>query len=597
MKSIKPVEINRMLGIKAQEFCQAFLPNGRKNGKHWVVGSAMGEQGQSCKVCLNGDGYYDFALSEGGDYISLFMQIKDLDFTQAFQECKRWLGVQEPERGRVFDKPIRPKSLKPISQTGFDYLASRGLSCDTINTFRIEEDSLNGKPTIFFPYIINGNLIHFKQLCIERVNGKKLFISSHKTEPVLFGWQSISNDRHEQVIITEGEIDAMSMHEYGFNALSVPFGGGGGAKQDWIESDFERLSRFNDILICMDNDEAGEKATKAIIERLGVDRCRIVKLPKKDVNECLTSGVTKTEIKNCLDAAKHVDIDEIVQPNQFTSETVEWMLGENDLARGFDTPWTKLNVEWRPSWGELTLVNGINAHGKSQFVNHIACHSGMTGIKTFIISMEIPHVRLNERVIKQLIGTPQMPSKELIIKTLDRLTEKVWLGNFKERVTTQRLLEVMLYAYKRYEMKIFLIDSLMKCGIAEDDFPGQKEFVESLCDFKNQYPVHIFLVVHPRKGIDEKTIPNKLDVAGAGGITNLADNLITVWRNKERERLTKLINRGFELSSKESDFVKRNPGVIIELQKDRNGGNEQNFGLYYKNHQYVELENQSNIHY
>lgn len=597
MNSIKPEEINRMLGAKAHQFCQNFLPNGKKNGKHWEVGSVLGEAGQSCKVYLNGDGFYDFAAAEGGDYISLYMGIKGLDFAKAFEECKRWLGVQEPERKRKFNKPVKPKTLRKLTETGFEYLASRGLKRETIEAFKVCEDSLWGKPAIFFPYMVKNNLTHFKQLAVERINGKKKFNASEKTEPVLFGWQTIPNDRLKQIIITEGEIDAMTMHQYGFNALSVPFGGGDGAKQDWIESDFVRLSRFDEILICMDNDEAGDKANKAIVDRLGVDRCRIVKLPHKDANDCLMAGVKAEEIKECIDNAKHVDIDEIVQPNQFTDETIEWMLGEEDLTRGFDTPWPKMNVEWRPSWGELTLVNGINAHGKSQFVNQIAIHAGMNGIKTLIMSMEIPHVRLNERIVRQVTGSNKRMTKELIEQSLDELTEKVWLGNFKDRLTADRLLEVMLYAHKRYNMKVFLIDSLMKCGIGEDDFPAQKEFVERLCDFKNQYPVHIFLVVHPRKGVNELTVPNKLDVAGAGGITNLADNLLTVWRNKERERLQKLVDRNLPITDEEAEYIDKNSGVKVELQKDRNGGNEQRFGFYYKNSQYVEYEAQKNIYY
>jgi twinkle protein len=63
---------------------------------------------------------------------------------------------------------------------------------------------------------------------------------------VLFGWQAIPDDARD-VVICEGEIDALSWAAYGFPAMSVPYGGGGGDKQAWIESEYDRLERFERI--------------------------------------------------------------------------------------------------------------------------------------------------------------------------------------------------------------------------------------------------------------------------------------------------------------------------------------------------------------
>jgi len=87
---------------------------------------------------------------------------------------------------------------------------------------------------------------------------------------------------------------------------------------------------------------------------------------------------------------------------------------------------------------------------------------------------------------------------------------------------------VFEYARQRYGIDVFLIDSLMKCGIAEDDFNTQKCFVERLCDFKNSHPCHIHLIAHPRKSQDESHLPNKMDIKGSGAITDLADNVFSV---------------------------------------------------------------------
>jgi len=151
---------------------------------------------------------------------------------------------------------------------------------------------------------------------------------------------------------------------------------------------------------------------------------------------------------------------------------------------------------------------------------------------------------------------------------------------------TDRLLEVFLYAKQRYGVNVFVIDSLMKCGIAEDDYNAQKKFIEELCDFKNQYDCHIHIVVHPRKGADELRAPGKLDIKGSGAITDLADNCFTVWRNKAKE------NRSNE---DEED----QPDCLLSCEKQRNGEWEGKIALWFdpQSFQYLSHSNQKPYRY
>jgi twinkle protein len=138
---------------------------------------------------------------------------------------------------------------------------------------------------IIFPFLLpDGILALAKSRKAE--DGAKPKPTAADCEPVLFGWQAIPSDARE-IVITEGEIDALSWAAYGRNALSVPFGGGKGAKQQWIESEFERLERFERIYISTDMDKPGDEAANEIAARLGRHRCYRVSLPRKDANECL----------------------------------------------------------------------------------------------------------------------------------------------------------------------------------------------------------------------------------------------------------------------------------------------------------------------
>jgi len=625
MNTIKPSEIDRMLSGKVDELAKFLLPNGKRNGGFWEAGSVDGEAGQSLKVYLNGNGWCDFSEASGGDYISLWQEVNNIDFKTAFEECKKWLGVYESEPKKIFHKAEKPKAVIPLSEKIRGYLGQkRKLSDSTVEAFNVEQDTVNGQTAIYFPYITDGALTHYKQMLFDRNTGKKTFRASKGTKPVLFGWQALPNERLSSIIICEGEIDAMSYREYGFNALSTPFGGGEAGKQNWINYEYERLTQFEEIFLSMDQDEVGQAANKDIIERLGVDRCRVVKLPHKDINDCLTAGVTKPIIDECLKSAKHLEIKEVTRTQPYHELTLDWMYSDAKV-RGFDTPWNKVNEEWKPGYSELTLINGINAHGKSEFANQLILHATLgLDMPALLCSMEIPHVRLLERLIKQSTGSRDKPARELAEKALKTLDVNLLLGDFPQGVTPERLVEVLAYSYRRHGCQVVLIDSLMKCGIGEDDYPAQKAFVEKLCDLKNSIPIHIFLVVHPRKGATEDFIPGKMDVAGAGGITNLADNLITVWRNKEWELLRRsrdarkssdqhyehnlMVSRQAQAKGEkvtpeqlfilnEADEVESGNGVIAHLQKDRNGGNEQQFGFFYQNSQHVHKSAKNNRYY
>ncbi len=60
---------------KAEAVVKQLLPQGKRHGKEWCVGSIMGEPGQSLKICLEGEKkgrWSDFATKEGGDLLDLW---------------------------------------------------------------------------------------------------------------------------------------------------------------------------------------------------------------------------------------------------------------------------------------------------------------------------------------------------------------------------------------------------------------------------------------------------------------------------------------------------------------------------------------------
>jgi len=167
----------------------------------------------------------------------------------------------------------------------------------------------------------------------------------------------------------------------------------------------------------------------------------------------------------------------------------------------------------------------------------------------------------------------------------------MWIFNVVGNAKSGRLLEVFKYARQRYGVDVFVIDSFMMMDIAEDDYKAQKSFMEKLCEFKNQYDCHVHIVVHPRKGADEATAPNKMDYKGTGAISDLADNCFSIWRNKAKEHAVQKQNQGYPLTDKEAERLDK-PDCLWFCDKQRHGDWEGSLAFWYDvgSYQYLETE-------
>lgn len=95
--------------------------------------------------------------------------------------------------------------------------------------------------------------------------------------------------------------------------------------------------------------------------------------------------------------------------------------------------------------------------------------------------------------------------------------------------------------------------------------------MDELTAIARDHEMHIHLVHHIRKPGDESHKPNKYDYKGSGSITDQVDNVISVWRNKPKER-----------KLDEGKHVEENdPDALLICDKQRNGEWEGQIGLWY----------------
>lgn len=593
--------IKRQLNAQIESLCGQLLPNGKRVGAEWCVGSVEGEKGKSTRVHLTGEKtgvWSDFSTGESGDVLDLICAVKGLTLAESLEWSKTHLGVSEPQfyqsaPPKEYRKPARRAEVK-VPQNGVVHylMEQRGLLPDMLKQFKIGEmdtrdfrlkgDAVHKGAAIVFPSLVGDELRFVKYLAVDRPEGNKLTDVEPGCEPVLFGWQTSSGNERE-VVLCEGEINAMSWRQLGFFALATPFGAGKGGKHNWVDREWERLERFETIYLDFDQDPPGREAVAELTQRLGIHRCLVVPAKPdgyKDINDYLQAGCGDMEAMALLDNAKGCDPKELRAAVEFTEDVIDQFYSEDPDIVGLDPGFKGLKGQFAWRLGEVTLFTGYSGHGKTLEVDLEILKLCIQGQRACIASFEVRGPKTMKRMVRQATGQ-KLPSQKYIRQVMEWTRNRLWIFDHVGSARIDRILEVFEYAFRRYNVRWFVIDSLTKCGIREDDYDKQKEFVDMLANFVNVHNVGIILVAHTRKQDDETDPPGKFDVRGHASITDLIHNGVTVWRNKPKELARELYAQNGVLP--ESQMAKLNePDALMIFWKIREAEEkEPRLGLYF----------------
>lgn len=254
-------------------------------------------------------------------------------------------------------------------------------------------------------------------------------------------------------------------------------------------------------------------------------------------------------------------------------------------------PWAKTHslLQFRP--GEVTLWGGANGNGKSLVTGQVALSLCAQGERVAIASFEMKPLKTLERMARQwstfkaepyLVQTDERIRKEFVdvYEQFGEWTDtRLWLYDQQGTVEWKQVCAVVRYCAKELQITHFVVDSLMKCVSGEDDYNGQKAFVDELTAIARDHQIHIHLVHHIRKPTDESHKPSKYDYKGSGAIVDQVDNIVSVWRNKAKERKREV----------GGDVDVNDPDTLLICDKQRHGEWEGTIGLWFdpQSQQYI----------
>lgn len=313
----------------------------KKGGNLFGLCPFHGEKTASFSVAPEKQIYYCFGCHKGGGVVNFIMEIENLNYPDAVRFLAKRAGLEVPEdenyksRYRQQERLwalcsdaaryFRQQLLAPVGKPAQDAIIQRGFQRKTVNRFGFGyapngwnnliaamqqkgyskqelldaglaiKSEKNGRiydrfrNRLMVPIIdLRGNVIGFGGRVLDDSTPK--YLNSPETvifnkRKNLFALNFARKTKREMLILTEGYMDAIALHQYGFDCAVASLG------TALTEEQANLLSKYtNRVVLTYDSDEAGQNATRRaipILEKTGL-QVRILRMQgAKDPDEFL----------------------------------------------------------------------------------------------------------------------------------------------------------------------------------------------------------------------------------------------------------------------------------------------------------------------
>jgi twinkle protein len=352
------------------------------------------------------------------------------------------------------------------------------------------------------------------------------------------------------LIICEGEMDALSYQEAGVFAVSVPNGapnkasvGVSSKKYEYLFDARDKINSADRVIIASDSDEPGALLSEEIVRRIGKAKCWVVSYPDgcKDANDVLVKhGVD--ELRSTLVRATPWPVSGIRDAKEFRESAIS--LYTDGMDHGVSLGLPDLDKVYRVNPQTLTICTGIPGSGKSSFLTWLSVSlASKTGWGSVILSAETPteiHVLQMAAIYlgKPFSGEFKMSEAELNI-ALDWVQSNFTFLDTSD-TTIKSVLDRAAISILRTGARIVQIDPYNFLTTAEDGIEGVlqiNKLLVGLKQFSEQHDCAVILCAHPTKmyrAPDGSTpSPSGYDVAGSSAFFNIADAGLTVDREEQ----------------------------------------------------------------
>ncbi len=477
-----------------------------------------------------------------GETINIYRYYRNyLNYTFSEIMAKNGIQTVEAQRFTFLSNTSKEKAL--LTEVQRDFIHARGITDETIKHFKL----LNMAGDIGIPYFVNGNLIGIKKRILNPNAGRKnISVTGSK-----FNFFNSDNAEYgETLIVTEGEWDAMILHQCGYtNVVSV--GCGANAVATLFEQSDSFLEHFDEIILFTDCDGPGDEMDKAFINHL---QGKIATVDKelyegcKDANEVyLKHGPER--IKRIVESGKVAfdgewDLDSVPYTG-LTTEGIKFIpTGIGSLDYAVNMVQTKT----------VTLVTGRSNAGKSTFVSQIMASAIDKGFKVYIAIGEGNKNKVINKFYTSLIGYDKRyydtvmfnlrelkEPKPVILRAVQQWHKgklKMFVKSLSAYKSEEQLFQMLEYKLRTENFDLVILDNLMSLltvSRASEKNELQARFVERCHSLAVATNTAIILVLHPNKTYRKGEEIDFEQISGTGDISNKADVILNVIRIPDDE--------------------------------------------------------------
>ena len=463
--------------------------------------SGLGPHGTG-GMTLYDNGYFCFSCRKSGDIFDLVGHFEGIEgYRNQLQRVKELYGPVDPEKFPDEDGEIEAVEEKEASADFSDYIREmheyihqtdywkkRGLSEAIINRFGIGFDeswvhpnkqgdgTITPSPRLIIPTSPNNYLARDTRPNIK--DGAKLRVG--RTE--IFNEQALYSSK-KPIVVTEGELDAMSVMEVGGEAVAI---GSTSVAKQFIEKIIKRKP-VQPLILAFDDDAAGRKCTEVIKKGLLEAEVLFTVFPDfsgyHDMNELLCANRKELErIVKSFDVNEQVET-EVMEATEVTTEAeakrdsylknsnasfLEELLNEKEPPFYMPTGFPKFDLALNGGVYEgLYVIGGITAIGKTTLTMQIADKIAESGTHVLIFSLEMSRKELIAKSISRhsLLASLNMEKTPVYGKTMREVTTFPSSDTHGEK--ERAIFEIAANSYRSYASNIFVFEGVGNITVKE----------------------------------------------------------------------------------------------------------------------------------
>jgi len=455
---------------------------------------------------------------------------------------------EESSTGSVVETKQPTESFVSSYTGAYGELTDRGISQQTATKFGVKVvTDRNGKVTQhIYPFFNGGEIVGTK---IRYVDSKNFACNGSFEGTGLFGEQLYRNTGGKYLTITEGECDAMAVHELfqgKWAVVSVKRGASSAVKD--IRESIEFVESFDNVVLCFDNDRAGKDAAKAVARILKPGKTKIMSFPNgyKDANDMLRNKKFQEFTSSWWESKTYTPSGIL----ELSSQKDDWL--NREVKESVAYPWDGLNKKlYGMRKGELVTLTGGTGLGKSSVTRELEHWL----IKNTNDNVGI--VALEENWLRTADGILSIQANDRIYLTEKRnkYTEEDLLTLFDKAIPSGRvfihahlgatdideIFSKLRYIIVGCECKWVIVDHLhmLVNVISEgDERRGIDLLMNRLRSLVEETGVGLVLVSHLRRAAGDKGHEQGIEVSlshlkGSQGIAQLSDCVIALERNQQ----------------------------------------------------------------